>query len=405
MQVPDGLASPLAIIGQDPVTTLVQTSLPRDRLRQGEEFSAESGVVEIPEAGDMLFRHDEDVRWGSRLDVVECDRTFRFRDKGRPELAIDDLAENAVIGHSIDLPCSNVTRPRAGSSLTHRQSSMPELPEVETVRRGLEQSILGRRIDGLAYLDFAEVIGRHSAQEFEAIVAGRQIRSIHRRGKYLWLAFDDAGGLLIHLRMTGQVSVQPLALECVRFERVRLVLDDGTSLVFADQRKFGRILSLSEDEWLDLNRRLGIEPLDVQFNPEFLAAALGRRKAPVKAVLLDQSTIAGIGNIYADEALFEACIHPALKARDVPREQVSALHQAVQHVLRSGIQNRGTTFSSFRDTRGREGSNQEALLVYGKGRLGAACPRCGTTLTCIQVAGRSSHICPACQVLPLQDRI
>jgi formamidopyrimidine-DNA glycosylase len=179
-----------------------------------------------------------------------------------------------------------------------------------------------------------------------------------------------------------------------------MTLSESRQLRFADQRKFGRVALATPADIQTLDRKLGVEPLGSNFTGGWLEDALARRTGPVKGVLLDQSLIAGIGNIYADEALFRAGIHPATPANSAGPEAARRLHSEIRKVLRSAIDRRGTSFSHYRDSAGEPGDNQFHLQVYGRGRSGSACPRCGGLLACIQVAGRSSHFCSTCQVLP-----
>jgi formamidopyrimidine-DNA glycosylase len=274
---------------------------------------------------------------------------------------------------------------------------MPELPEVETVRRGLEPQLVGRAIVSVTPATFPGVMGVDGIDVAAARIVGRRIEALRRRGKYLLADFDDGAGLVVHLRMTGVLTCCDAGVPCERFHHLTLGLDDGRELRYADQRKFGRVLPASADDLARIDDSLGPEPLGESFTAAYLASQLGRRSAPVKAVLLDQSVIAGIGNIYADEALFRAGIHPAISARDVPSSRIRRLHRAIRDVLVEAIVHRGTTFSSYRDAAGASGDNQSRLEVYGRGRQGLPCYRCGQPLTTLVVAQRTSHICLTCQ--------
>lgn len=278
---------------------------------------------------------------------------------------------------------------------------MPELPEVETVRRSLLPHVLGRRITGLRLGDFAGVLGGAAPEAVAARLIGREIVTINRRAKYLLLGLDDETTVMIHLRMTGQLSVVPRADPKLRFEHLAIELDNGQDVRFADQRKFGRVLHLLPTDIRSLDRRLGPEPLSSAFSAEALGAALARRPGKLKSVLLDQSLVAGLGNIYVDEALFRARLHPERSARSLTGDEIRRLHRAIRAVLREGLEHRGTTFSSFQDANGEAGGYGAILTVYGRGGQGL-CPRCGAPLAKIVVGGRGTHYCPTCQ--PLIDR-
>lgn len=276
---------------------------------------------------------------------------------------------------------------------------MPELPEVETVRISLLPLLVGRAIVRVEVGDYAGVLGPMSADQFSALLSGQEIADIRRRGKYLLVDFTDASGFIVHLRMTGSLTHQSPGAARVRFEHLVFHLDDGSTLRFADQRKFGRITFRPASDFRPLESRLGPEPLARTFDSRYLAKAIANRTAPIKALLLDQRLIAGIGNIYADEALYRSRIHPMTQGGALTPAQVGSLVRSVKHVLRSGVEHRGTSFSSYRDGRGEAGSNQHELRVYGRGRTGEPCLRCGRSLTWSTVGGRTSHYCPHCQPL------
>jgi formamidopyrimidine-DNA glycosylase len=277
---------------------------------------------------------------------------------------------------------------------------MPELPEVETIRIGLDSALRGEEVESVTVQDFLEVLDPPAPDAFTKALRGTEFVRAHRRGKYLLLDFTDNHTLIVHLRMTGQIHLLPVKDPPVRFERAAIQFKRNRSMRFADQRKFGRILLVDADASAELDSRLGVEPLSADFTSSRLQDVMRGRKKPVKALLLDQAMIAGIGNIYADEALFLARIHPLRPSGSITAEESGRLVAAVQNVLNSAIVNNGTTFSSYQDARGNEGKNQFSLNVYGKGRSHSPCPRCGTELVCIQAGGRSSHICEVCQILP-----
>jgi formamidopyrimidine-DNA glycosylase len=274
---------------------------------------------------------------------------------------------------------------------------MPELPEVETVRRGLLPAVTGRTIQFVEPIDFPGVLGDTSVEEANARLNGRIITGLIRRGKYLLFRLDDDAGLVAHLRMTGVMTMEERSSPAPRFHRLTIGLDGDRDLRFADQRKFGRVLPASREALAALDQKLGPEPLSETFTAEALYDAVHRRKAPIKSVLLDQTVVAGLGNIYVDEALFHAGIHPAAISATLSPERITALHSAIRNVLEAGIEHRGTTFSSFRDAYGGKGSNQDRLAVYGRGNSGMPCLRCGAPLVRIVLAGRGTSYCPTCQ--------
>ena len=234
---------------------------------------------------------------------------------------------------------------------------MPELPEVETVRRSLEPVVVGRLITSIRGDSFPNVMGPGGLDRADRLL-GRRIVALDRRGKYLIARLDDGSALLIHLRMTGQLVVASPRDPPLRFEHLAIGLagprdvpgsDDAppVELRFADQRRFGRVLLIEPDAVPGLFGQLGPEPLAPAFTVPALADALRGRRAPVKNVLLDQRRVAGLGNIYVDEALFRARIHPLQPAGSLADAEVARLHDAIVVVLREALDRRGTTFSSF----------------------------------------------------------
>ncbi len=274
---------------------------------------------------------------------------------------------------------------------------MPELPEVETVRRSLLEGLIGRVVTGVRVHAFAGVVGDAGPEAFAARVVGRRVVTLRRRGKYLLLDLNDSTSLVVHLRMTGRLLLMERSAAPVRFEHLVLELDDGRDLRFADQRKFGRVLHLNPDQMTQLDGRIGPEPLNPAFSSSALANLLVGRRGKLKSVLLDQAVIAGLGNIYVDEALHRAGLHPERPAGTLAPEEVRRLHRAIRAVLREGLANRGTTFSSFQNGRGEAGDNLMNLRVYGRGRTGEPCLSCGQPLRLATVGGRSTHYCSQCQ--------
>lgn len=275
---------------------------------------------------------------------------------------------------------------------------MPELPEVETVRSILTREVTDRRITGVTYRDFPGVTGDMQPAAFVAMVTGRRILSPERRGKYLLLPLDDDTAMVVHLRMTGRLLVIEADAPPVRFEHLVIHLDSGRDLRFADQRKFGRVLHMPLDTARGLlAASLGPEPLGNGFTVAYLTGRMKGRTAPIKSFLLDQRHIAGLGNIYVDEALFLSRIHPMTPAGAITTEQASILVRSVRRVLRAAIANQGTTFSSFENPYGQRGNNADFLSVYGRAKRGLPCVRCGNPLGWFKLGGRGTSYCPTCQ--------
>jgi formamidopyrimidine-DNA glycosylase len=288
---------------------------------------------------------------------------------------------------------------------------MPELPEVETVCRQLEPEIEGHRIERLEIYD-ERWCRPTPPTELEAAVAGRTIEGLGRRGKYLLLALDGEQTLVMHLRMTGNLVLvdDGEALDpsegrrlyegerstSERHLRARFGLDDGRELWFTDPRRFGEAFLIDDAALDERFARLGVEPLSADFTPEALGAMAAGRTAPLKSFLLDQSRVAGVGNIYADEALFRARLHPLSPAGSMRPEHQAALRDGVVAALEAGIAGGGASIDDYRDGRGERGRMQEEFLVHT--RVGKECPRCDGTIQRIVVTGRSTYLCPGCQV-------
>ena len=236
-------------------------------------------------------------------------------------------------------------------------------------------------------------------REVAAELEGETVAAVERRGKYLVVRFESDRVLLIHLRMTGTMRHEKDgASESDPHLRVVVTLDDGSDVIYRDVRRFGTWLLLEPGEDIPyLAQRLGEEPLTRAFTPASLAARFDRRRAPVKAALLDQRAAAGMGNIYADEALWRARIHPLRPAGDLDEDELKRLHRAVREALKAGIARQGTTLRDYRTPDGEEGRMQTALRVYG--REGEACYRCGDQIGKTRAAGRGTWYCPSCQPL------
>jgi formamidopyrimidine-DNA glycosylase len=273
---------------------------------------------------------------------------------------------------------------------------VPELPEVETVRRRLEPVLVGRRFERVE-IDDARLTRPEDPTEVAAELTGERVVAVDRRGKYLVVRFESGRVLLIHLRMTGNVLHAPAGASAdIPHRRAVVKLDDGSDVVYRDVRRFGTWLLLEPDDPTSyLDARLGGEPLGRTFTTKRLAAKLAQRRAPVKAALLDQRTLAGLGNIYVDEALWRARINPLTPAGEIGPEAVRALREGIKRALELGIARQGATLRDYRQPNGQRGSMQERFKVYG--RTGEPCPRCGTPIEKTRVAGRGTWYCPACQ--------
>lgn len=294
---------------------------------------------------------------------------------------------------------------------------MPELPEVETVARDLQRWVAGARIADAEVRWDRTIAHPQPAQLFVDQVRGARIARVGRRAKSVLIHLDDGRVMTVALRMTGALIVAPPGTPDDPYARVVFRLADGRELRYRDVRKFGRI-GLWEGGGLwsrrrrrsrvaeprvpyrvgDVFGRHGPEPLATTFSAARFADRLRGRSARLKTLLLDQSFIAGVGNIYADEALWRARLHPLRPADTLAPDEVRRLHRAIRSVLRQGIANRGASFSDYVDAAGEEGENAERLMVYR--RTGEPCYRCGRPIQRIVVGQRSTHFCPRCQRLP-----
>jgi formamidopyrimidine-DNA glycosylase len=274
---------------------------------------------------------------------------------------------------------------------------MPELPEVETIRRQVAPVVEGRVLDRIDIAD-PRWCDPLAPREFADAVQGRLFERLSRRGKYLVFELSDEVFVLLHLRMTGTLLIDPPP--GTPYERVRFGLGDGHELRFCDPRRFGTGELVLGRPALDrfFADRLGIEPLDGELTGPFLRAIAKGRKAPIKAFLLDQRRIAGVGNIYADEALFRARIHPLRPAGSLRRDQYESLADAVQQVLLAGIDAGGATIDDFRHADGVSGAFQNEFLVHR--RRGEPCPNCSGEIIKFVVGGRGTYACERCQTKP-----
>ena len=277
---------------------------------------------------------------------------------------------------------------------------MPELPEVETIRRQLAPALEGRTLEHLEVLD-ARWCDPAPPESLADAVDGRLIESLGRQGKYLILSLEGDVHLVMHLRMTGNLLLVASTEPDPPYLRVRFVLSESADrLLFTDVRRFGTgDVLLGSDALAEyFASRLGVEPLGPDFTAEALRALARGRRAPVKAFLLTQERIAGVGNIYADEALFGARIHPLRPVGTLKRKQIEALREAVIETLEAGIESKGASIDDFRHTDGARGSFQDRFLVHD--REGEPCPRCGTPIKKLRAAGRGTYVCERCQPRP-----
>jgi formamidopyrimidine-DNA glycosylase len=274
---------------------------------------------------------------------------------------------------------------------------MPELPEVETYVRDLAPILSGRRVVD-AQVAWPRTIAWPDAEAFAAQIVGQQFEQFGRRGKYMLLGLASGLTMVVHLRMTGHLLVVPADAAAAPHTHIVMELDDGCRLIFQDSRKFGRIWLVSDTA--SVLAKLGPEPLDDAFSAQGLAASLRGRTASIKALLLDQHIVAGVGNIYADESLFRARIHPARPGGSLNDAEIMALQSAVRDVLAEGIANAGSSLGAsglqnYSRLGGAPGGFQEKFNVFR--RTGQPCPRCGAAIERIVLAQRSTHFCPMCQ--------
>jgi formamidopyrimidine-DNA glycosylase len=281
---------------------------------------------------------------------------------------------------------------------------MPELPEVETVARGLQKSIAGRRIVSvrLGKTDFID-----DPAALEQHLPGRQIAAVERYGKFMLLRLSarahavengdgEAASLLVHLGMTGQLAPHAAAQPSAKHTHVWFALDDGRELRYTDPRRFGRMAYLTDAVLAEELTAFGADPLLV--SAEEFASRIRSRNAQIKALLLNQSVLRGVGNIYADESLWRAKIHPMQRGTELSKKQAQVLRRVLQDVLRKAIVARGSSISDFLDAEGQPGEYQRHHRAYG--REGKRCYRCGATIRRVIAAGRSSYFCPRCQPAP-----
>ncbi len=277
---------------------------------------------------------------------------------------------------------------------------MPELPEVETVRQDLQTLTLGSVIQGVEVF-LERTIAYPAVQDFQQGFRGASFANWQRRGKYLLGSLDSGATLVVHLRMTGQLLWLEESTPLSAHTRVRFSCSGAWDLRFVDQRTFGQMWLVpagkAPEEVIPTLQRLGPEPFSPAFSSAYIRAALQRSRRPIKTALLDQKLVAGVGNIYADEALFLSGIHPATPASSLSGAALDRLREALLQVLQAGMAQRGTTLRDYRDLKGLNGNYQGQAWVYG--RAGDPCRVCSTPIQRLKLAGRSAHVCPRCQPL------
>jgi formamidopyrimidine-DNA glycosylase len=273
---------------------------------------------------------------------------------------------------------------------------VPELPEVETVRRRLEPVVAGRRFEAVEIAD-PRLTRPYDPRLVEAELIGERVAQLDRRGKYLIFRFESGRGLLVHLRMTGSFRHAPGAgLPDDPYRRAVVRLDDGSEVAYRDVRRFGTWLLLETGELEPyLATRVGREPLEAGFTSRRLAERLRGRRAPIKAALLDQRTLAGMGNIYVDEALWRARVHPLRPAGELDDTEIRRVHRGARQALEAGLARQGATLRDYVTPDGAAGEMQHEFKVYG--RTDEPCDRCGTPIEKTRAGGRGTWYCPHCQ--------
>ena len=269
---------------------------------------------------------------------------------------------------------------------------MPELPEVETIKNELLPHVVGRHITGVSLI-WEGIVKEPLVEEFCSRITGQEITGITRRGKYLIASLSSGDSLIIHLKMTGSLLVSQDSSEPPKFTRAVIRLENDTNIFFRDPRKFGMMRLVKDKN--SIASKLGPEPLEADFTPQLLAQRLAKRTSPIKALLCDQGFIAGIGNMYADEALFAAKIHPLRSGESLSREEIERLHEAIRRVLWSAIGNKGASVDTYFRPDGTLGTAQfEFKVAHGRGK---SCPDCSTPIERIAVRNRGTYFCPKCQ--------
>jgi formamidopyrimidine-DNA glycosylase len=277
---------------------------------------------------------------------------------------------------------------------------MPELPEVETIKNELLPQIKGCRFVEVNLLR-REALRQLEASEFAPRLCGQRVEDIHRRGKYLLFYLSSGERLILHLKMSGLLLIRPNFAPVEPYTTAIFRLDNGKEIHFCDRRRLGAMWLVKEEN--KLIGKLGPEPLDANFSPQVLSKLLSRHRVPIKVLLCDQHLIAGIGNMYADEALFAAGIHPLTKADSLSSPEVHRLHQAIQAVLERAIRGKGASTDTYRRPNGELGSAHFEFQVAHRG--GEPCYSCGTLIERIPLRGRGTYFCPNCQRSELQGKL
>ncbi|MFN0073181.1 MAG: bifunctional DNA-formamidopyrimidine glycosylase/DNA-(apurinic or apyrimidinic site) lyase [Chloroflexota bacterium] len=281
---------------------------------------------------------------------------------------------------------------------------MPELPEVETTARGLRRELVDRVCSSVGGVDWPRMLPNTCAEMLAEVLIGDRVTGVGRRGKYLTIAFEKGALLVIHRKMAGNVLLQPAAAPCERHTHLSVSFSGGVDLRLVDPRKFSRVLLFLDADESDVYfaARLGIDPVEALTLAD-LRALLANRRGRLKSVLLDQRTFPGVGNLYCDEALWRARIHPLRTADSLSRHETARLFESLRGVLLEAIERRGTSFSDYRDESGALGEFQHYLNAYG--REGLPCSRCGRRILKMVIGARGTHVCPGCQQLSTSSSV
>ena len=276
---------------------------------------------------------------------------------------------------------------------------MPEMPEVETIRRYLNKKLIGKTIANVDIL-LARQIQNVSKEQFAAKIVGSEITNVDRIGKYLIVRLNNKLNIIFHLRMTGRLVYSVSGENTDKYARIIFKLTGGEKLIYGDTRTLGVIYLLEDEKDLKAIANMGAEPLSAEFTPQYLKDILKNKKSRIKTILLNQKYISGIGNIYADEALFLAKINPFTVAKEIDENGVHRLFDAINKVIGDGIADGGTTFRDYQNGEGKTGHHQNNLFVYG--REGKPCKICQEKIEKIFLGGRGTHFCPKCQ--PMKEK-
>lgn len=294
---------------------------------------------------------------------------------------------------------------KIGKKQNKKEKSMPEMPEVEIVVRGLKNKIAKRVITSCDFVENRDNVLQipKSTMEFQELIKNKTIQSIERKGKYILFHLDEDYLLIFHLRMTGKLIIEDPSMKNDEKDRkyacVIFYLNDEKTLIFSDIRRFGTVylIKKGEEKLITGLYNLGYEPLSEGFTIGYLKGITKTRNVPIKNFLLDQSKIAGLGNIYVDEALFLAKIHPTKKAKDLNYFEIENLHKSINAVILEGIKDGGTSFRDYKNAENKQGNHQNNLLVFR--RQNQKCKTCDAIIEKIKLAGRGTHFCPKCQKL------